>query len=461
MNRRVSALATSVLILAAGLGGCSTLSRINPFDRGEDGPQATASEGERISIVAFEQKVQASDALQGVDFALPEPQTTEASPQPGGASAANAVDHSAAAPAFEIAWRRGVGEGSGKKSQITASPVIAENLIFTLDGEAGVTASRLSDGQRVWRTDLSNRSGRDREAFGGGVAFGDGKVFVSSGFRVIAALDARTGAQVWRRDVSAPVHGAPTFADGRLYVVDVDNQLLALDAATGEVVWNHQALVEPARLLRASSPAVQGEFVVAPFSSGELVALRAANGNEIWSEVLSQTNRTNALSEIRDIPGRPVIYRDEVFAISHSGVFAAVDLRSGEQRWQLPVSGVTTPLPAGDVVYALSKAGELIVANRENGQVYWIRDLNEGRERKEGGFLGFFDRTVRPIWAGPVLASNRLVVVNDQGEAVALDPKTGAVQKTIRLGGPAYLAPAAAGGMLYVLTDGGQLVAIR
>ena len=140
---------------------------------------------------------------------------------------------------------------------------------------------------------------------------------------------------------------------------------------------------------------------------------------------------------------------------------AAIDVRTGQPKWQLPIAGVNAPLPVGDVVYVVSKNGELTVVNRESGQVYWTRDLNEGRERKEGGFLGFFDRTVTPEWSGPLLASNRLLLVNSDGDLVALDPKTGAQTATVSLGGPAYIAPAAYNGALYVLTDRGQLVSIR
>jgi outer membrane protein assembly factor BamB len=60
-----------------------------------------------------------------------------------------------------------------------------------------------------------------------------------------------------------------------------------------------------------TSPAVTGETVISPFSSGELIALRTSNGQQLWQQVLSRTNRTNALSEIRDIVGRPVVSRGE------------------------------------------------------------------------------------------------------------------------------------------------------
>jgi outer membrane protein assembly factor BamB len=246
-----------------------------------------------------------------------------------------------------------------------------------------------------------------------------------------------------------------------MFAVSADNEVFAFDTSTGAEAWSYQALVEPARFAVASSPAVTADTVIAPFASGELVALRAQNGNELWTDVLSRASRTNALSEIRDIAGRPVVYRGDVFATSHSGVFSATDLRTGRRRWALPVAGLTTPWPAGDVVYTVSKAGELICAARDSGQVYWVRPLNEGRVRREGGFLSFFDHEVRPTWSGPLLASNRLIMVSTFGELVSADPRTGAIQKTVRLGSPAFIRPIAAGGLIYVMTDEAELIAFR
>jgi outer membrane protein assembly factor BamB len=194
-----------------------------------------------------------------------------------------------------------------------------------------------------------------------------------------------------------------------------------------------------------------------------MVALRAANGNDIWGEALSRASRTSALSEIRDIAGRPVIFQGDVFAISHSGVFAAIDLRTGQARWSLPVSGVTSPWPAGDVVYAVSKTGEVICASRESGQIYWIRDLNAGREAKKvGGVFGIGGkRGPKPLWSSPLLANGRLLVAGSTGELVALNAKTGEVQRTVSLGGPTLIGPIAAGGTVYVVTDEAQLIALR
>jgi outer membrane protein assembly factor BamB len=332
-----------------------------------------------------------------------------------------------------------------------------------MDGEARITAFDARSGAEVWSTNLRPDNRRDKDGFGGGLAVADGKVYASSGYRLVAQLDAATGAVGWRTPTEQPVHGAPTVSGGRMFVVAIDNTLLTFDTATGQAGWSYQALSEPARILKASSPAVSGDTVVAAFGSGELVALRAANGNDLWNEGLSRANRNNALSEIRDIPGRPVIYQGDVFAVSHSGVFSATDLRTGQARWTLPVVGITTPLPAGDVVYVVSKAGEVICAARETGQIYWITDLGKSRETRSGGFLGIGKKhyTVRPIWSGPLLASDRLLVAGSTGELVALNPKTGAVEKTVKLGDSTLLAPIAVDGTVYVATDEAQLIALR
>ena len=449
--------------VALTVASCGTVRRALRFGLGRsDTPQATATEGQRISVLAFDEQLAPSAALAGRDIFLPGPQAVTAWTQPGG-TPENLVEHVMAAPNFQIAWRRDIGAGSANPGDVMAPVVAADGKIFVLDGRSTVTAVSADTGAVLWKADVKPEDrdrGRDN-GFGGGVAVAGGRVFVSSGTRVVSALDANSGAVVWSQNVDAPVHGAPTVAGGRVFVVDVDSQMFAFDAATGAQAWVHRGIGEPARVLRASSPAVTGETVIAPFASGQLVALRTNNGQPVWEETLSNTSRTSALSEVRDIAGRPVISRGMVYAISHSGQMAAIDIRSGQPRWQLPIIGVNAPLPVGDAVYVVSKAGELIAANRDTGQVYWTRELNEGRARKEGGFLGFFDHEVRPQWSGPILASNRLVMVNSFGEAVAFDPKTGAQQATLKLGAPAFIAPSAYDGALYVLTDSGQLICIR
>ncbi|HXQ09636.1 MAG TPA: PQQ-binding-like beta-propeller repeat protein [Caulobacteraceae bacterium] len=439
-----------VMVLAAAMAtsGCIHINNPfhNPFQRSKTSKYSGS--GERINVLPAD-TVTVSDALRGQDFFLPDPQPNAAWPLPGG-TPEQSVERPSAGASFQVAWRRKFGRASNRDYHVTAPPVAADGRIYVMDGEAAVSAFDLNDGREIWRRELGERSRSQREAFGGGLAFADGRLFVTSGYRFVAALDAATGKLIWRTQTDAPVHAAPTVADGRVYAESTDDNLLTFDAATGQPGWSHQALVETARLLSATSPAISGDAVVAAFASGEVVAMQTANGNQLWSVELSKSNRNSALSEIRDIAGRPVIYHGDVYAASHSGVMSAIDMRTGAQRWALPITSITTPWPVGDVVYVTDTQGRVICASRDSGQVYWITDLNLGLPQKK-----------RADWSGPMLSGPNLVLVSSLGEAVALNPKTGVAVRRLKLGSDSLLTPIAVGPDLYVATQAAELIAIR
>ncbi len=443
--------------LAGGLVGCAGFRTPSFFGLGgAPKTKERATEGQRIPVLGESDQLSAAPALKGVDFSIPAPQPLADWPVPGG-TPSQSLENIEAAPRLQIAWRKSIGEGSNRRDRIMASPIFAEGHLFTLDGRAGLSCLDPS-GREIWRDTFYPRRGRDQEAFGGGIAYANGTVFLSSGYRFVAAVDAKTGAVKWRVDTASPIHTAPNVADGRVYATDVTDQLFVFDADTGRSDWSYQALEEPARMLEASSPAVSGEVVVAPFASGELVGLSTTNGNQLWQDVLSLTNRNNALSEIRDIAGRPVIYRGDVFAGSHAGVFASIDLHTGQRVWSLPLNTITTPWPAGDVVYIVDQSGQLICAARDSGQIYWIRNLNA---TIPGNAKRVERKKKRAVWSSPILVSSRILVVNDLGEALTLDAKTGAVQTSLKLGPPASVNPIAVNGMVYALASTGELIAIR
>ena len=104
--------------VAATMASCGAVSRNLPFGLGKKGdPKATASEGQRISVLEFEQQLAPSAALSGRTYFLPGPQAATAWTQPGG-TAENLVEHVIAAPDFKIAWKRDIGRGSARVGNV-------------------------------------------------------------------------------------------------------------------------------------------------------------------------------------------------------------------------------------------------------------------------------------------------------------------------------------------------------
>jgi outer membrane protein assembly factor BamB len=445
----------AVLLAATALSACSTVSRIggalNPFDGG-DSPSQTAPQDGRVSILAFEQDVTADPTLAARTIVVPPPVDLVEWSQPGG-TPDNSPPNSTGSGVLQRAWRADLGAGSDGRVQIAAPPVVAEGRLFFIDANQRVIAVNAADGNRVWSETLRPSDSRDRTARGGGVAAAGGRLFVTTGFGFIAALDARTGDEVWRTNGGAPFHSAPVVSGGRVYATTNDSELMAFDANTGEVIWNYQAIAEQARILSAPSVAVDGETVIAPFASGELIALLGANGRRLWSDSLSRSGRLTSLSAINDIAGRPVIEQGIVYAASHSGVLAGIDIRAGQRGWSRPFASTQTPWVAGDVLYAVSVDGELVAFDRMTGNAFWVQQLRRYRNERE--------RTGRVAWTGPVMIGSRLVLANSLGEVVAVSPENGQTVATADVDDPVFIPPIVANGLVYIVTDKARLIAFR
>jgi outer membrane protein assembly factor BamB len=206
-------------------------------------------------------------------------------------------------------------------------------------------------------------------------------------------------------------------------------------------------------MLVTTNVAVAGEFVVAPFSSGELVAFRVENGQAAWPQVLSHTGAITAMSEIDAIAGRPVIDRDAVFATSQSGVTMAINMITGDQLWTRDIGSIQTPWVAGDFLYIVDNEERVICLSRKDGKVKWVHQLPE---------FGNPDKQRYPIlWTGPILVSNKLVLISSDGYAEALSPYSGQLLARMDIPGGSSVAPIVANGVLYVYTSDAQLMALR
>jgi outer membrane protein assembly factor BamB len=193
--------------------------------------------------------------------------------------------------------------------------------------------------------------------------------------------------------------------------------------------------------------------VIAPYTSGEVFALRAQNGQVLWSDVLSHSGQVTALSELDTIAGRPVIDRGQVYAISHSGVMAAESLNTGERLWSRDIGGINTPWTAGDYVYVLTDDEQVLCLTRKEGRVRWVHQLPQFENES---------LKTRPIvWSGPALISNKLLVVSSNGYAEAISPYTGQLLGRVEIAGGTNIAPVVAGGVVYLYTNDAELVALR
>jgi len=430
----------TALMLSFGAAGCDLFK-----DKKQPLP------GERIPVLGVGAGVEPDPKLANTPVSLPAPAVNPDWPEAGG-NPAHLMGHLSLPDTVSRAWDTSVGNGSSRYNKVMAQPVLAGGRVFTMDGGVQVSALDAGNGGRIWQVDLKPENQRGN-AFGGGPCFWKDRLFVSTGYAEVVALDPNDGKVIWRQSVSAPLHSQPTALQGRVFVVTVENELNALSADDGRRLWSHNGIPETAGLLGGASPAANGEVVIAAYSSGEIFALRVENGRAAWSENLANTRSANAVANLADIRGRPVIDRDRVFAVSHSGRMASIGLRSGERVWEQQIGSSHGPWVAGEWVFVLASDNNLVCLARNDGKVRWSRQLPRFEDEK--------DKSDPILWAGPVLGGNRLIVVSSRGEAMSVSPTTGDLLGRQSVSSNAYIAPIIANNTLYLLTDDANLSAYR
>lgn len=459
-------LAAVALFALNGCGSSPVKAVTGIFDGdGEDKKVAEAKEKEdRISILALEQQLSADPRYAGATVSVPPSYVNTSWPQPGG-EADHTLHHIGASLDFVVDWKVDVGSAS-ERAKLTSPPIVVADRVFVIDAEARVSAYDAANGSLVWRTDLAPDlderfrlrdmfRGRNPSeiGFGGGVAFDQGRIFVTSGFGFVAALDALTGEELWRFHTTAPVRTPPTAYRDRVYLTTNTNEFIALEQATGEKAWTFQSFEESARFLSSASPAAAGDLVVAPFSSGEVVAFLAESGRAVWNETLAQQTRLTALAMLNDISGSPVIDRGLVYVVSHGGTLEAIDIRSGRPVWRVSMASLQMPWVAGDYIYVVSIDGELACISRTDGGVIWVTQLERYRNEKK--------RKGRIAWAGPILAGDHLVLVSSEGDIVKVNPEDGVIAATEDFGSGTMIAPVVANEKIYILSEDGKLIAMH
>jgi outer membrane protein assembly factor BamB len=354
-------------------------------------------------------------------------------------------------------WSVPIGEGNATKQRLSADPVVAGGRIFTQDAVAGVRAFDTS-GKLLWSADLTPASDKYAQASGGGLAFGGGRLFATTGYGEVIALNPATGAIFWRHKMGAAISAAPVVIGDHVIVVARNNIAQSLSQSYGRIEWEQRSSGEDPGVVGAGAPAALPRLAVLPFTNGELIAALTLNGQRVWSTAVTGTRVGLARSEVADISGDPVIAGDTIYAANQSGRLVSVDRRTGERNWTAQDGSYSPVLPVAGSVFMITDTAELKRLDAKDGSQIWSVELREYvpvRRRWRREPLDAY------VYYGPVLAGGRLIVAGSDGVMRNYDPETSAPLSTFEIPGGAASHVAIAGGRLYIVSGDGKLHAFQ
>ena len=270
--------------------------------------------------------------------------------------------------------------------------------------------------------------------------------------------------RVWETRVGRGLGGkylriTPAVIADLVYVADAYGRVEARNRFSGQLVWSARVGDPDAppfyEVWDRRDPAfvtggvgAGGGRVLVGTTRGEIVALDAADGSELWrSEVSSE------------VLAPPVAADDVVIAQTGNGRLLALEAEDGAQRWsydtQVPIlslRGTATPLAFGGLVFAGFATGKVAAVEAGTGAPLWEQRIMLPQGRSE------LDRLV-DVDSSPVIGRALLFSVGYQGRLKAIRVQNGAV--IWERDASSYLDLAEGYGNVYVVSDDDTITAVN
>jgi outer membrane protein assembly factor BamB len=261
---------------------------------------------------------------------------------------------------------------NGKTNMAAPTPASDGSRVFALFA-TGDLAAIDRDGVLLWYRSLAG----DYPTIGNNVGMAASPVlhgdalFVAMenvGESFAAAIDARTGRNLWKHARSAKINWTTPFVwmrGGRPEVLfQSAGELTAYDAESGSKLWAHAG----EKLSTIPSPIAAEGRVYAP--GGPFVALTPEDGatKKVWEASLPAATAS------------PTLYKGRLYAVDSSGIVSCADPSDGKVLWKARTKGPysASPLAAEDRLYLVNEAGATTVLSLAGeGKVLAVNELGD------------------------------------------------------------------------------------
>ena len=209
---------------------------------------------------------------------------------------------------------------------------------------------------------------------------------------------------------------APVIGGGQLFVMDTGGVVHAFDAKTGAERWqkSFQIKGDGASSIYGGGVSFEGDRVFVTTGIGEVAALEAADGKQLWK-----------VKPAGPLRGSPTVAFNSVFVMTQANQIVALNLADGVQIWnagasvgQTGVFGVAAPAAGQSTIIAGYSTGELIAYRYENGRELWSDALARTSLSTSVGVLTDID-------ADPIIDRGRVYALGQGGRMAAYELVTG------------------------------------
>jgi outer membrane protein assembly factor BamB len=317
----------------------------------------------------------------------------------------------------------------------TLVPAVKGGVFFVASGDGDIQALQADSGALLWRTSVS-------AAISAGVG-SDGR-FTSVVTRDNEVVTLDSGREIWRKRLPSSVVTPPLVAGERVFVMGVDRAVHAFDAFDGRRLWDLQRPGEALTLAQAGVLAAFRNTLLVG-QGPRLAGVDPLRGTVQWEVPMASPRGSNEVERLADLVGPVARTGDRVCMRAFQSAVGCADAARGAVLWSRNVGGANAVAGDADYVFGADASDRVGAWRASNGDQIWSSERLLYR-----GLSG-------AVALGPVV-----VFGDSEGWVHFLSTANGEPQLRLATDGKAVVGtPVVSDGTLLVVTQGGGLFAFR
>ena len=255
-------------------------------------------------------------------------------------------------------------------------------------------------------------------------------------------LDLNSGKPIWKKEKSSPFNSQIKSYKNNFYLIDSDNVLRSISVTDGKENWNVKTdsfLIQSKKRL---SLVVTPDKVIFINKVGDITAVDISTGELKWQTPTQDTAVHAGSFSVSN--SDLVLDKQNLYISNNKNGFFSIDITGGIINWRQDLLSITRPIIIKNLIFTITLDGNLVLIEKKTGNIIRVTDVFEELKKKEKENI---------LANGFVVGKKYIYLSTNNGKLFLIDILIGKTSKIIQIDNQNISGPFVVNKFLYLIKN--------
>ena len=255
-------------------------------------------------------------------------------------------------------------------------------------------------------------------------------------------LDINSGKIIWSKNNSAPFNSQIKIFKDKFFIVDSENIIKCFSIKDGSIIWSFKTEKPFIKSQKKNSLVIKNNKVIFNNSLGDITALDLYTGELKWQ---TPTQKKAIYEEALFLKNADLIVgENSIFLSNNTNDFFSIDVDTGIINWKQKINSELTPTFVNNLIFTITNEGYFVIIDYETGNL--IRSTNVLKNVKKKKLKKF-----KPV--GFIVGRKDIYLTTTNGRLFVIDILTGITKSVLKIDGEKISRPIILEKNLFIIKD--------